>query len=128
MHRHSSPPGTPGSSSWTAVKTGNQPRTAVLLTHRVAVDSFEEQRFHEVPVRFFRELVRRTVFATDTESSRYALGGVLLEMHAEGIIAVATDGDWPVSTELPVLDINDPAQIAEFLCSRFCDLKDPPSG
>jgi DNA polymerase-3 subunit beta len=42
--------------------------------------------------RFFRELIRRTVFATDTESSRYALGGVLVELSATEIIGVGTDG------------------------------------
>jgi DNA polymerase-3 subunit beta len=56
------------------------------------VSSFSEKRYHQLPARFFRELVRRTVFATETESSRYALGGVLLEMSAKGITAVATDG------------------------------------
>ena len=53
---------------------------------------FEEEKYHELPARFFRELVRRTVFATDNESSRYALGGVLLEMAAEQMTGVATDG------------------------------------
>jgi DNA polymerase-3 subunit beta len=57
-----------------------------------SVATFEEDRFHEVPARLFRELVRRTIFATDTESSRYALGGVLLEMEPDRITAVGTDG------------------------------------
>jgi DNA polymerase-3 subunit beta len=57
-----------------------------------AVASFSEMKYHEVPARLFKELVRRTVFATDNESSRYALGGVLLEMNAEQITAVGTDG------------------------------------
>ena len=56
------------------------------------VVSFDEQKYHELPARVFRELIRRTVFATDTESSRYALGGVLLEMTADRIIGVGTDG------------------------------------
>lgn len=56
------------------------------------VAPFEEQSYFEVEPRLFRELVRRTVFATDVESTRYALGGVLLEMNGEEIIAVATDG------------------------------------
>jgi DNA polymerase-3 subunit beta len=34
----------------------------------------------ELSTPLVRELVRRTVFATDNESSRYALGGVLLEL------------------------------------------------
>jgi DNA polymerase-3 subunit beta len=56
------------------------------------VSAFEENTYHELPARFFRELIRRTVFATDSESSRYALGGVLIEFAAEGITGVATDG------------------------------------
>src|SRR3974390_420552 len=57
-----------------------------------AVGLFDEARYHELPARFFREVVRRTVFATDNESSRYALGGVLLELAPDHIMAVATDG------------------------------------
>jgi DNA polymerase-3 subunit beta len=57
-----------------------------------AVAQFKEEKYHELPARFFREIVRRTAFATDNESSRYALGGVLLEMHEDRVVAVATDG------------------------------------
>ena len=57
-----------------------------------AVLAFEEQKYHELPARLFREVIRRTVYATDNESSRYALGGVLLELSANGLTAVATDG------------------------------------
>ncbi len=56
------------------------------------VATFKEEKFHELAARLFREMVRRTVFATDNESSRYALGGVLLEMEADKMIAVGTDG------------------------------------
>jgi DNA polymerase-3 subunit beta len=54
--------------------------------------AFEEKKYHEMPARFFREVVRRTVYATDNESSRYALGGVLVELTASALTAVATDG------------------------------------
>ena len=57
-----------------------------------AVATFEEEKYHKLPARLLRELIRRTLFATDLESSRYALGGVLLELTADGIIAVGTDG------------------------------------
>jgi len=56
------------------------------------VGSFTEEQYHELSGRLLRELVHRTVFATDNESSRYALGGVLVELAEEGITAVATDG------------------------------------
>lgn len=36
------------------------------------------------------------------------------------IVAVVTDTDLPVPTDLPVLDINDPERLVEFLCDRFC--------
>ncbi len=39
-----------------------------------------------------RKLIRRTIFATDVESTRYALGGVLVELTAESITMVGTDG------------------------------------
>lgn len=57
-----------------------------------SVAVFEEERFHKIKARALRELIRRTLFATDTESSRYALGGVLLEMTEDKITAVGTDG------------------------------------
>ncbi len=56
------------------------------------VPGFDVDVYHEIPAGLFRELIRRTVFATDVESSRYALGGVLLEMEQERVTAVATDG------------------------------------
>jgi DNA polymerase III subunit beta len=56
------------------------------------VTAFEAKKYHEMPARFFREVVRRTVFATDNESSRYALGGVLLELTDDRLTAVSTDG------------------------------------
>ena len=57
-----------------------------------AVATFSESKYHEMPARLFKELVRRTAFATDNESSRYALGGVLLELTGEQVTAVGTDG------------------------------------
>lgn len=57
-----------------------------------SVSGFEEDKYHVIPTRLFRQMVKRTVFATDAESSRFALGGVLLEMEEERVTAVGTDG------------------------------------
>ncbi|MBX9789889.1 MAG: DNA polymerase III subunit beta [Pirellulales bacterium] len=57
-----------------------------------AVSGFQESAYQEVSARLFREMIRRTVFATDNESTRYALGGVLLEFAADQLTAVGTDG------------------------------------
>jgi DNA polymerase-3 subunit beta len=56
------------------------------------VADFAEENFIEVPARLLRELIRRTVFATDNESSRYALGGVKLEFDGPSVTAIGTDG------------------------------------
>jgi len=56
------------------------------------VAGFEEQKYHVIATRLLREMIRRTVFATDSETSRYALGGVLLEMDENRVTAVGTDG------------------------------------
>lgn len=57
-----------------------------------SVVSFNENAYFEVNARLFKELVKRTVFATDVESTRYQLGGVLFEMDDESVTTVATDG------------------------------------
>ncbi|MCH2113407.1 MAG: DNA polymerase III subunit beta [Pirellulales bacterium] len=77
------------------------------------VPAFEENNYHEIPARLLRELIRRTVFATDNESSRYALGGVKLEFDQSEVTAIGTDGrrlakmTGPIGTTGSVID---PAQ------------------
>lgn len=57
-----------------------------------SVATFPTGEYFELATPLVRELVKRTVFATDSESSRYALGGVLVEFSQPGVIAVGTDG------------------------------------
>ena len=57
-----------------------------------SVATFPTDACFELSSPLVRELVRRTVFATDNESSRYALGGVLLELTDDTVVAVGTDG------------------------------------
>lgn len=69
------------------------------------ISRFEEERYHDVAARLFRELIRRTLFAADTESSRYALAGVLLEFEPERITAVGTDGRRLAKMEGPARSV-----------------------
>jgi DNA polymerase-3 subunit beta len=48
--------------------------------------------FHVIAAADLKRLIRRTVFATDVESTRYALGGVLVEFGDGTITLVGTDG------------------------------------
>jgi DNA polymerase III subunit beta len=70
-----------------------------------AVADFTETAYHELPARLLRELIRRTIFATDNESSRYALGGVLLEMSSDKITGVGTDGRRLAKMEVPAKSV-----------------------
>ena len=73
------------------------------------VASFGEDSYHEVSAKLARKLIRRTVFATDTENTRYALGGVLggvlVELTPEGITAVATNGRRLAKQEGPAKSV-----------------------
>ena len=56
------------------------------------VEEFEETSYHEIPAKALKEMIRRTLFATDTEAHRFALSGVCFEMDGGNISVVATDG------------------------------------
>ena len=56
------------------------------------VEEFEESAYHEIPAKALKEMIRRTIFAIDTENIRYALGGIYFEMVEDNISVVATDG------------------------------------
>ena len=56
------------------------------------VVDFNSSDHYEIASGVLKELIRRTLFATDAESSRYALGGVLLEIDGDTLTAVGTDG------------------------------------
>jgi DNA polymerase III subunit beta len=56
------------------------------------VEGFKEESYHEISARTLKEMIRRTVFAIDADSSRYALGGVLFEMTGGEVFAIGTDG------------------------------------
>jgi DNA polymerase-3 subunit beta len=70
-----------------------------------AIAQFTDEKYHQAPARFVKELIRRTIFATDNESSRYALGGVLLEFEEEKITAVGTDGRRLAKMEGPATNV-----------------------
>lgn len=72
-----------------------------------SLPEFAESKFHTLSSRLMRELIRRTLFATDQDSSRYALGGVKLEFGEDRIIAVGTDGRRLAKMEGPAVAVED---------------------
>ncbi len=61
------------------------------------------------------------------ELHRPRLHHPLLCLHDKNIIAVATDAELALSTGIPTLDLNDPAQIATFIQSEILDRASIPS-
>ena len=53
------------------------------------------------------------------ELTRPSLGNDLFFPNDDNVIAVATDEPLSIETDLPMLDINNPNQIAAFICDRF---------
>lgn len=55
------------------------------------VPSFSEESAYVLPEKELKEGIQRTLFAADVESTRYALGGVLLDISPESLTLAATD-------------------------------------
>jgi len=70
------------------------------------VPDFAASSYHVVAAADLKKLIRRTIFATDVETTRYALGGVLVELTAESIPWWApTAVDWRGCRLRPILRI-----------------------
>lgn len=75
---------------------------------------FDAEAFYQAPTRLLKEMIRRTIFATDNESSRYALGGVKLEVAEDGkLLAIGTDGRRLAKMEGPIEKVGDAAAVGD---------------
>ncbi len=75
------------------------------------VASFDDADYFTVPGKTLKSMIRRTVFATDPESARYALGGVLFDF-SDKLTLVATDSRR-LATVTAVFDKQGNPKIAE---------------
>ncbi len=55
------------------------------------VPTFSDENYYVVQGKAIKQAIQRTVFAADTESTRYALGGLLLELNENQLTLAATD-------------------------------------
>lgn len=63
-------------------------------------------KHHRLSAGLLSAMLRRTVFAADVESSRFALGGVLLELSESRAVAVGTDGRRLAKMEGSAVSVN----------------------
>ncbi len=91
-----------------------------------SIATFDEQAYYETSARCLKELIRRTVFATDSESSRYALGGVKMEWEEGRLTGIGTDGRRLAKMEGPVQMVGEasPFGDATIIPSRSLQLMD----
>lgn len=73
-----------------------------------AIPEFSEAGYWTVPSGALREMIRRTIFATDVESSRYALNGLLLELEPKRLGLVGTDGRRLALMRRPAKTVGNP--------------------
>jgi DNA polymerase III subunit beta len=61
-------------------------------SHFPNVPDFTADKYHEIQAGVLRELIRRSLFAVASDSTRYAVTGVLWEVEGESARLVGTDG------------------------------------
>lgn len=72
------------------------------------VAQWDAESYCELPARLLKRLIRRTLFATDNESNRFALGGILLDFAESSVTAVGTDGRRLAKMEGSVTYVGEP--------------------
>ncbi|MDH5185176.1 MAG: molybdopterin-guanine dinucleotide biosynthesis protein MobB [Gammaproteobacteria bacterium] len=85
-----------------------EPRLQELLPQ------LNHQQLDLVLVEGFKQEVFRKI-----ELHRPSMGKDTLFPHDENIVAIATDAAQQISTQLPILDINNVAEIANFILANF---------
>ncbi|MDO4584604.1 MAG: DNA polymerase III subunit beta [Planctomycetia bacterium] len=66
------------------------------------VPTFTPKYFLKTPARYIREAIRRTTFAADNDSGRYAMGGIYLDYFDGKLHFVATDGRRLATQAIPM--------------------------
>ena len=104
------------------VLIGSRQRWALLVENRDADDKPLEYHVRNLDLDKL-DLILVEGFKPEVipkiELHRPSLGHNLLYPDDESIIAIATDAGLPEDTELPVLNLNDPQQIAKFIIDRY---------
>ena len=73
-----------------------------------AADAFDADAYYKAPAALLKTAIRRTIFATDNESSRYALGGVKFESEDDNLLAIGTDGRRLAKMQGPIETVGSP--------------------
>lgn len=103
-----------GSEKRWALIVENDPGTRTTLADFIA--QLDHDKLDLILVEGFKPAVIPKI-----ELVRPSLGMKPFYPEDKSIIAVATDDELPVKTDLPILDLNQPDQIVEFIVDHFID-------
>ena len=78
-----------------------------------SAQEFKAESFFQTTANVLSSAIRRTAFATDSESSRFALGGVLLEPMADAANMVGTDGRRLAHVSFAVEPVGEPGNVSQ---------------
>ena len=73
-----------------------------------SAEVFDADSYFQCPAALLKTAIRRTIFATDNESSRYALGGVKFESEEGNLLAIGTDGRRLAKMQGPIESVGSP--------------------
>ncbi|MDO4551350.1 MAG: DNA polymerase III subunit beta [Planctomycetia bacterium] len=83
------------------------------------IATFDEPNYVSLPNRFLKEGIRRTIYALDTQTGRYALGGVRFDLKDNTLYFVATDGRRLAKQEVSVQTVGEiPSEMAIIVLPR----------
>ncbi|MDR0403282.1 MAG: DNA polymerase III subunit beta [Treponema sp.] len=54
--------------------------------------AFNKEKFFEIPVRDYKDMIKQTIFAVSDDETRYFMNGVFFKKEGDKMIMVATDG------------------------------------
>jgi DNA polymerase-3 subunit beta len=69
--------------------------------------AFSKERFFEIPIRDFKDMIQQTIFAVSDDETRYFMNGVFFKKEGDKMIMVATDGRRLAYAEKPAGDAED---------------------
>ena len=72
------------------------------------IEQFSEISYYQVAVSAFRELIKRTAFAVNEDSTKYSLQGIHLDFGETTLDAVATDGRRLAHQECAIESVESP--------------------
>ena len=75
------------------------------------VTTFDDDSYFEIDGHSIRRAIKRTIFSTDVESTRYALGGIQIQLSGDSGLFISTDSRRLSLCPCPCKRVNNPTSV-----------------